>query len=100
VLFRSVQQVLANESGVTGSVDPLAGSFYVEHLTDSLIKKVDDYLEHIEKMGGALQAVKTGYFQHEIQKAAYEYQKMVEQKQKTVVGVNDFVVMSRFSMMF
>jgi methylmalonyl-CoA mutase N-terminal domain/subunit len=84
------QQVLANESGVTASVDPLAGSFYVEHLTDSLIQKINEYLEEIEKSGGALAAVKTGYFQHEIQKAAYEHQKMVENKQKTVVGVNDF----------
>lgn len=86
------QQIIAYESGVTVSADPLAGSYYIEYLTDSLIKKINQYLDRIEKMGGALQAVKTGYFQHEIQKAAYEYQKSIEHNDKIVVGVNDFIV--------
>jgi methylmalonyl-CoA mutase N-terminal domain/subunit len=83
------QQILANESGVTATVDPLAGSYYIEYLTDQLIAKVNDYLDQIEKMGGALSAIKTGFFQNEIHQAAYKYQKAIEKKESIVVGLNE-----------
>jgi methylmalonyl-CoA mutase, N-terminal domain len=86
------QQIIANESGVTAAVDPLAGSYYLEYLTDKLIAIVNDYLNQIEGMGGALNAIKTGYFQNEIHQAAYKYQKAVEKKDSIVVGVNDFKI--------
>lgn len=86
------QQILASESGVTSTVDPLAGSFYIEYLTDQLISRINEYLNKIELMGGALNAIKNGYFQNEIHQAAYKYQKTVEKKESIVVGVNDFVV--------
>jgi methylmalonyl-CoA mutase N-terminal domain/subunit len=86
------QQILANESGITSTVDPLAGSFYVEYLTDQLIMRINEYLDKIESMGGALNAIKNGYFQREIHQAAYNYQKAIEKKEAVVVGVNDHVI--------
>jgi methylmalonyl-CoA mutase N-terminal domain/subunit len=85
------QQIIAHESGVTRTVDPLAGSYFVEALTDALEREVNTYLEKIDGMGGALCAVETGYFQREIQKSAYEYQKRVDAGQQVVVGVNRWV---------
>ncbi len=84
------QQIIAHESMVGATVDPLGGSYYIEYLTSEMIKKIEDYLSEIDKIGGALKAVEQGYFQLEIQKAAYEYQKDVETKRRIVVGVNDF----------
>jgi methylmalonyl-CoA mutase N-terminal domain/subunit len=84
------QQIIAHESMVGVTVDPLGGSYYIEYLTSEMIKKIEDYLGEIDKIGGALKAVEQGYFQLEIQKAAYEYQKEVETKRRIVVGVNDF----------
>ena len=85
------QQIIAHESMVGATVDPLGGSYYIEYLTSEMIKKIENYLGEIDKIGGALKAVEQGYFQLEIQKAAYEYQKDVETKRRIVVGVNDFI---------
>jgi len=84
------QQVLAHESGVTATADPLGGSYYVEHLTIALIERAQRYIDEIDKIGGALRAVEIGYFQKEIQAAAYEYQKEIESKKRLVVGVNKY----------
>ncbi len=84
------QQVIAYESGVADTVDPLAGSYAIEHLTDEIERRAADYLEKIDAMGGVLRAIETGYVQREIQEAAYQYQRAVERDEQTVVGVNRF----------
>ncbi len=84
------QQIIAYESKVTNTVDPLAGSYYMEHLTNELEKKAWEYIEQIDKMGGALTAIEAGFYQNEIAKSAYEYQKRVEAGEEIVVGVNKF----------
>ncbi|MDW8392443.1 MAG: methylmalonyl-CoA mutase family protein, partial [Oscillochloridaceae bacterium] len=71
-------------------VDPLAGSYLIEYLTDEIERRVLDYLRRIDEMGGALKAIESGFIQAEIQEAAYAYQQAVEQKQQIVVGVNEF----------
>ncbi len=86
------QQIVAYESGVTNTVDPLAGSYYIEHLTDTIENEVWQYLNKIEAMGGMVQAIEKGYVQKEIQDAAYRYQKEVEQGERVVVGVNQFTM--------
>ncbi|MGA3088076.1 MAG: methylmalonyl-CoA mutase family protein [Terriglobales bacterium] len=86
------QQVIAFESGAPQTVDPLAGSYYVESLTSEIEKRAVDYLEKIEAMGGMLKAIERGYVQQEIQNAAYEYQQAVDRQQAVVVGVNRFQV--------
>ncbi len=91
------QQVIAHETGVASTVDPLGGSYYVEHLTDRLEEKCWEYLKKIEKMGGAAACVENGFFQREIQESAYEYQKQIETGQRIVVGVNKFVENDEFS---
>jgi len=84
------QQIIAYESGATDTVDPLAGSYFIESLTNSLETEAKKYIDYIDQNGGALWAVESGYYQKEIQKSAYEYQKMVESKEKIIVGVNRF----------
>jgi len=84
------QQVLAYESGVADVVDPLAGSYYVETLTDEIERRAWEYIERIDELGGALQAVEAGYIQSEINEAAYEYQRQVECGQRVIVGTNRF----------
>ena len=84
------QQVIAHESGVADTVDPLAGSYAIEELTTQLEKAAVDYIEKIDAMGGMLRAIETGYVQGEIQEAAYEYQRAVETGDAVVVGVNKF----------
>jgi methylmalonyl-CoA mutase, N-terminal domain len=84
------QQVIAFESGAPLTVDPLAGSYYIESLTNEIEKRADDYLEKIEAMGGMLKAIERGYVQQEIQNAAYEYQQAVDREEAIVVGVNRF----------
>jgi methylmalonyl-CoA mutase N-terminal domain/subunit len=84
------QQIIAHESGVANSVDPLAGSYLVEYLTDEICKGVEAYIEKIDAMGGALAGIETGYIQNEIQDAAYEYQLKVETGEAKVVGLNSF----------
>jgi len=86
------QQVIAFESGAPQTVDPLAGSYYVESLTSEIEKRAVDYLEKIEAMGGMLKAIERGYVQQEIQNAAYEYQQAVDRQEAVVVGVNRFQV--------
>jgi len=84
------QQIIAHESGVADTVDPLAGSYAVESLTDAIEQRALEYIERIETLGGALRAIEQGYIQNEIQEAAYRYQQAVESKTQIVVGVNDF----------
>jgi methylmalonyl-CoA mutase N-terminal domain/subunit len=84
------QQVLAHESGVANTVDPLAGSFLIEHLTDEIERRAQEYLDRIEAMGGALAAIERGYLQAEIHEAAYQAQRRIEARQALVVGVNAY----------
>jgi methylmalonyl-CoA mutase N-terminal domain/subunit len=84
------QQVIAYESGVADTVDPLAGSYVIEHLTDEIERQAENYIQTIDQMGGALAAIEGGYIQNEIQDAAYRYQRAVESKDQIVVGVNAF----------
>lgn len=85
------QQIIASESGAADTVDPLAGAYVIEQLTDEIEKRAAEYIEKIDHLGGALPAIERGYIQSEIQEAAYRYQKAVETKQQIVVGVNDFI---------
>jgi methylmalonyl-CoA mutase N-terminal domain/subunit len=85
------QQILANETGVTNTVDPVAGSYAIEHLTNEIERGALAYIEELDAMGGMLRAIEAGYIQGEIQKAAYEFQRAVEKKDQIVVGVNDFI---------
>ncbi|MEK7873434.1 MAG: methylmalonyl-CoA mutase family protein, partial [Chloroflexota bacterium] len=84
------QQILAHESGVTETVDPLGGSYYVEHLTNSLEEEAFRYIKKIESLGGGVRAIETGYTQKEIQDAAYKFQRDVESGKRVIVGVNKF----------
>lgn len=84
------QQIVAHESGVTETIDPLAGSYYVEALTDNIEKKAQEYIDKIDKLGGVVAAIEKGYMQKEIQKSAYRYQKEVENGDRVVIGVNKF----------
>jgi methylmalonyl-CoA mutase N-terminal domain/subunit len=86
------QQIIAYESGVADSIDPLAGSYLVEHLTDEIEKGAQDYIAKIDEMGGALTAIERGYMQNEIQNAAYAAQLAIEKKEEIVVGINAFEV--------
>ncbi len=85
------QQILANETGIADAIDPLAGSYYVEDLTDKIETLALEYINKIDGMGGTVKAIENGYIQKEIQNAAYQVQKAIETKEMTVVGVNDFV---------
>ncbi len=84
------QQVIAHESGVTNTIDPLAGSYYVESLTDKIETEAREYIEKIDVLGGAVKAIEQGFMQREIQESAYQYQRSVESKDRVVVGVNKF----------
>jgi methylmalonyl-CoA mutase, N-terminal domain len=84
------QQILAHELGVSTTVDPLGGSYYVESLTTQIEEKVWDYLKRIESMGGALAAVEKGFYQSEIASASYQLQREIEKKERIVVGVNEY----------
>jgi methylmalonyl-CoA mutase, N-terminal domain len=85
------QQIIAHETGVTNTVDPVAGSYAIEHLTNEIEKGAVTYIEKIDAMGGMLRAIESGFVQGEIQKAAYEFQRAIEKKEQIVVGVNDFI---------
>ncbi|MCA9816284.1 MAG: methylmalonyl-CoA mutase [Candidatus Obscuribacterales bacterium] len=91
LLALRTQQIIAYETGVTSVVDPVGGSYYVESLTDAIEEAVLEYIEKIEKLGGAIKAVEAGFIQKEIQNSAYEYHLAVESKDRIVVGVNDFI---------
>ena len=84
------QQVIAYESGIADTADPLAGSYAIEQLTDEIERRAQEYLGKIEALGGMLRAIETGYVQREIQESAYRYQKAIETKDAVVVGVNRF----------
>jgi methylmalonyl-CoA mutase N-terminal domain/subunit len=84
------QQIIAYESGVTDTVDPLAGSYYLEYLTDELEKRAKAYIDQIDEMGGMLTAIETGFVNREIQEAAYQFQKRLDNGEEIVVGVNKF----------
>jgi len=84
------QQVIANEIGVEKIVDPMGGSWFVEHLTEQLETEAFEYISKIDDMGGALQAIESGYIQKEISKSAYEYQKSIENRESVIVGLNKF----------
>src|SRR3954449_11464601 len=91
VLALRTQQVIGYESGAPSTVDPLAGSYYVESLTDEVEARAWEYLEKIDDMGGAVAAIEAGYMQDEIEQAAFEYAKAVDDGEKVIVGVNKFV---------
>ena len=86
------QQIIAYESGVADSVDPLAGSYLIEYLTDEIEKGAEEYISKIDDMGSAMQAIEKGFMQNEIQNAAFTAQKAIERKEEIVVGVNQFTV--------
>ncbi|MBC8447032.1 MAG: methylmalonyl-CoA mutase family protein [Chloroflexi bacterium] len=85
------QQIIAHESGVADTIDPLAGSYFVEHLTDEIERRAGEYIEKVDALGGALRAIEHGFIQREIQEAAYRAQQAVERGEQVVVGVNRFV---------
>ena len=91
LLALRTQQIIAYETGVTNVVDPFGGSYYLESLTDQIETEVLEYIEQIEKLGGAIKAVESGFIQKEIQNSAYEFHLDVESKDRVVVGVNDFI---------
>jgi methylmalonyl-CoA mutase N-terminal domain/subunit len=84
------QQVIAHESGVVDTADPLGGSYFIESLTDEIERKALEYIEKIDKMGGAVKAIESKFYQNEITESAYEYQMRIERKEKIIVGVNEF----------
>lgn len=86
------QQIVAHESGVTETIDPLAGSFYMESLTNHIEDQAMEYIDKIDAMGGIISAIESGYVQNEIQKSAYNYQKEIENNNRIVVGLNKFVL--------
>ncbi|MCD4672245.1 MAG: methylmalonyl-CoA mutase, partial [Anaerolineaceae bacterium] len=86
------QQIIAYESGIADTIDPVAGSYLIESLTDEIEKKASEYIQQIDALGGAMNAIEQGFMQNEIQNAAYVYQKAVESKDQLVVGVNVFNV--------
>jgi len=85
------QQIIAHETNVTETIDPLAGSYYVESLTDEMEEEAEAYFEEIDERGGVIECIRDGYFQNEISRSAYEQQKQVENEERTIVGVNKFV---------
>ncbi|MFM7140450.1 MAG: methylmalonyl-CoA mutase [Alphaproteobacteria bacterium] len=86
------QQVIAHESGAADTVDPLAGSYFVESLTDELEKRIQDYLAQIEDQGGAVSSIEQGFMQREIQNSAFRYQQEIETRDRVIVGVNQFTL--------
>ncbi|NLY49471.1 MAG: methylmalonyl-CoA mutase, partial [Firmicutes bacterium] len=86
------QQIIAHESGVTNSIDPLAGSYLIESMTNRIEEEARAYLDKIDNLGGAVAAIEQGFIQREIQESAYSYQKAVEAGERIVVGVNKFTV--------
>ena len=85
------QQVLAYETGVPNTIDPLGGSYFIEDLTNKMEKKAEDYFTKIDDLGGVIPSIEKGFFQSEIARAAYQYQREIEKNERIIVGVNDFV---------
>lgn len=92
------QQIIAFESGVTDSIDPLGGSYLIEYLTDAMEKQAGGYIKRIDELGGALAAIEQGFIQQEIQNAAYAAQQAIEKKEQIVVGVNQFQVEEKLTL--
>ena len=86
------QQILAHESGVANTIDPVGGSYFIEALTNQMEEECYKYFDKIDALGGVIPAIEKGFFQMEIANAAYRYQKEIEQKKRTIVGVNDYVL--------
>jgi methylmalonyl-CoA mutase N-terminal domain/subunit len=86
------QQIIAHETGVANTIDPLAGSYFVESLTDKMEKEAEAYFEKIDSLGGVIPAIEAGFFQREIAEAAYRYQQELDRKEKIIVGVNEYVL--------
>jgi methylmalonyl-CoA mutase N-terminal domain/subunit len=86
------QQIIANESGVTNTVDPLGGSYFVEAFTNRMEQEANAYFDKIEKLGGVLPSIENGFFQREIAESAARYQTEIEKQERIIVGVNDYVV--------
>ena len=97
LLALRTQQIVAHETGVTNTVDPVGGSYAIEKLTDEIESRANDYIQKIDALGGMLRAIEIGYVQGEIQKAAYEYQRAIERGEQIVVGVNQFVAENEIS---
>jgi methylmalonyl-CoA mutase, N-terminal domain len=85
------QQIIAHESGVTNTIDPLGGSYFLEKLTDEMEAEVYSYFKRIEDLGGVLPAIEKGFIQQEIADASFRYQREIDEKRRTIVGVNDYV---------
>jgi methylmalonyl-CoA mutase N-terminal domain/subunit len=86
------QQIIAHESGITETVDPLGGSYYIENLTSEIERRASEYIAKIDQMGGAVKAIEKGYIQQEIQESSYRHQKEIESGKRVLVGVNKFQV--------
>jgi len=84
------QQIIAEESGVADTVDPLGGSYYIEWLTDKMEEETYKYFDRVDQLGGVIPAIEKGFYQHEIAKAAYKYQKQIDEKRRIIVGVNKY----------
>jgi len=85
-----IQQIVGHESGVPDTIDPVGGSYYVETLTNQMEEKAMDYIERIDEMGGVYEAIERGFFQKEIADSAYKYQREIDSKERTLVGVNKY----------
>lgn len=86
------QQIIAEESGIADTTDPLGGSYYIEWLTDEMEEQTYKYWDRVEKLGGVLPAIDKGFFQREIANASYKYQKEIDEKKRVVVGVNEYKI--------
>ncbi len=86
------QQIIAHESGTTNTVDPLGGSYYIEALTNEMEEEATEYIQKVDDMGGAIAAIERGFFQKEIADSSYKYQREVDKKNRTIVGVNDYKI--------
>jgi methylmalonyl-CoA mutase N-terminal domain/subunit len=84
------QQIIAEESGVISTIDPLGGSYYIEWLTEKMEEETYEYWDKVEKLGGVLPSIEKGFYQREIANAAYKYQKEIEEKKRIIVGVNEY----------
>jgi methylmalonyl-CoA mutase N-terminal domain/subunit len=91
LLALRTQQIIAHETGVANTADPVGGSYAIEKLTDEIESRAKEYIARIDALGGVLRAIETGYVQGEIQRAAYDYQRAIERGEQIIVGVNQFV---------
>src|SRR5207237_7353339 len=86
------QQIIASESGVVNTVDPLGGSYFIESLTGETERAATDYLNRIDALGGVLACIQNGFFQREIAESAYRYQQEIDQHRRTIIGINDYTI--------